>query len=313
MPRLELRVPLSPTPAFLNRLRILAGSIRSFYPDTTVRAYIGSSDFPADMGVTVGLLRADNIDVTWLSGAIFDSWSGTRSPYIETMNRRWSLPVDADFVMIADCDIIAVRPFPELFDVDAVQGVQAHVPPMNNIDWVRLFGLSGLPDIPRVNHIYSGAGIMCPPGTTGPFYANSGMIFAPRIMFEQMIAPYHDAIDFLRRTIKDTYWFDQVAVALAVGCADVPVKSLSLRYNFPNQGAFDQAHPEELADCRFLHYLRTDTVDRDKDFADLGAIGRFICRPGLMGSNLLLQKRVAELYEKVWPAPTYTAEDAPYA
>ena len=312
MPQLELRVPLSPTQPFVNRLRLLAASVREFYPGSVVRAYIGASEPPPEWLAIDYVLRKDNIEQEWIFGVPFDAWAGTRSPYIETMNRRWSEPVDSDFVLIADCDVLAVRPFPELFETEAVAGVMTHVPPMYfgamQSLWRSFTGSGSWPE-----YVHSGAGIMCSPFEASPWYVNSGMCFLPRDYFERMVDHYHKAIAFLRSSVTDTYWFDQLALGLAAAKAQVPCCVLPLRFNFPNQAAFDDAHPGELADCRFLHYLRTDTVDRDRDFADLASMQRFVSRPGLIGSNRLLQQRVGQLLNKVWPAAEYTAETAPHA
>jgi hypothetical protein len=99
----------------------------------------------------------------------------------------------------------------------------------------------------------------------------------------------------MRGLMADTYWFDQLALALAVAKSGVPACTLPLRFNFPNQAAFDEAHPVELADVRFLHYLRTDTVHRDRDFEDLEATGRLIGRTDLSGSSEALRAGVASL------------------
>ena len=307
---IECRVALSPTPAFINRTLLLAASVREFYPDAWITAYVGCSQ-PPPMAAAKELARCD-ISIMWVGGKTFDAWAGTRSPYLATMNTRWEKASDADHVLIMDADVICTGRFDELLAVDAVQGVMTHVPPMPLAGMRGLWKqFTGSYDYPH--YLHSGAGIMCGHADAGFWYVNSGMCLLPRDHFERMIEPYHDAIAFMRATMSDTYWFDQLALGLAAAKADVPRLVLPIRYNFPNQIAFDQAYPVDLADCRFLHYLRTDTVDRDADFESVAAIQRFISRPGLTGSNALLQKRVGQLLNKVWPAATYSAEDAPYA
>ena len=163
-------------------------------------------------------------------------------------------------------------------------------------------------------HTYSGNGIMGPAGQLGPWYANSGMVFGPRYLFERLCEPYHQAITLMRRLMADTYWFDQLALALAVAKSGVPARTLPLRFNFPNQAAFDEALPAELADMRFLHYLRTETVHRDHEFEDAEAMRRLIARTDLFGSNEALRLRVAGLVGALsTPRPLECAEDAPYA
>ena len=86
-----------------------------------------------------------------------------------------------------------------------------------------------------------------------------------------------------------------MALALAVAKSGVPARTLPLRFNFPNQRAFDLAHPAELADVRFLHYLRTEIVHRDRDFEGPAAMRRLIGRTDLSGSNEVLRAGVAGL------------------
>lgn len=313
--QLEVRVPLSPRPAWLNRTRLFASSVRQFYPDAIVRAYIGD---PAgrsmlNESLVAAALGDTGIDVEWIPRSEFLAWAGTRSEYIATMNARWKPDVQGTHVLILDADVLMVRPIPELFEVDAVQGVQAHISPIPDQDWRALFRLFGL-ETPFFGHAYSGNGIMGPPGRFGPFYPNSGMIFAPRHLFDQMCGPYHRAISFLRGAIADTYWFDQLAVALAAAASDVNRQTLPLRYNFPNRPAFDAAAPAELADVRFLHAMQTDIVHRDRDFEDVDAMRNMIARYDLTGSNEALRSRLAGLIRQTFePAPLSCAEDAPWA
>lgn len=309
---LECRIPISPWPAWLNRTRLIAASIRQFYPNAIVRAYVGEPGGvkPHQKEMVTTALRG--LGIEWIGAGEFDKWAGTRSQYIATMNRRFTTPAHGSHVLILDADVLMVRPIPELFEVDAIQGVQAHVAPVSDAEWRMLFRLFGV-EAPLFGHAYSGNGFMGPLGRNGPFYPNSGMIFAPRHLFERLCEPYQQAIRFLRNVLPDTYWFDQLAVALAVVKADVPRQSLPPRFNFPNQRTFDEAYPGDLADIRVLHYLRTDTVDRDRDFEDAKALRRFTDRTDLTGSNEVLRARVADLLPTLDPEPLTQAEDAPWA
>jgi hypothetical protein len=306
---LEVRIPISPRPAWLNRTRLIMASFRRFYPDTIFRISVGTHQEPAAGEID----RVENTlgqRVHWLAADRMNEWAGTRSEYLATMNDRFHGPFVGDHVIILDCDVLVTRAFDELFAVDAIQGVQAHVSPIGDQDWRMLFNLFGI-EAPRFAHDYSGNGIMGPVGHLGPWYANSGMVFGPRALFERLCEPYQAAVAFLRGLMADTYWFDQLALALAVAKSGVPARTLPLRFNFPNQAAFDQAHPAELADVRFLHYLRTDTVHRDRDFEDLEAIGRLVGRRDLSGSNEVLRAGVASLFGSLaTPLELICAEDA---
>ena len=309
---LECRIPISCRPDFLNRTRLLAASIRQFYPDAIVRVYLGEPGGPTPGQIEQAQNALAGMGVEWINGPEFDAWKGTRSPYLATMNRRFKTPVAGDHVLILDADVLCTARFDELFKVDAVQGVQAHIQPIGDGEWRSLFYLSGMGP-PQFKHVYSGGGIMAPRGRLGPFYPNSGVVFAPRHLFERLCKPYQESIHLLRGAMPDTYWFDQLALALAAAKAGVPVRSLPLRYNFPNQAGFDYSHPAELADVRFIHYLRTDIVHRDHDFADVAAMARLVHRRGLDESNERLRLRVAELMTIFGDDTVRGLEDAPYA
>lgn len=294
---IELRVPISPTPSFLNRVVLMAESIRRFHPDTMMSVYIGQTDGVTDEAAirVQDAFRGRDIVPIWINTHSFDLWANSRSPYLGTMNARWHPQTEADHIIIADADVIFTGPLTELFAFDAALGVQAHIPALDNPTWQMLFDRFGV-NCPPFDCEYSGAGIMTPEGTHGPWYPNSGMIFAPRAIFERMIDPYHEAIGLLNRVLASSYWFDQVGGAMAAAKAKVPVRSLPLRFNFPNQPEFDQRHPSELSDCRVLHYLRTTGgVDRDPDFSDIDAMRRLVARSDLSGSNELLRQHVVDL------------------
>jgi hypothetical protein len=304
---LDVRIPLSPTPSFLNRVVLLAKSIRRFYPDTMVTAYVGCDALETGTRINgAKALAADGIDVTFHPPR--RKWVGSRSPYLGQMNARFE-SARADHVLICDADVICTRRFDELFEVDAVQGMQAHMPPYQDADLFRIFVANGLKP-PPFDRMYSGAGIMTGPGNRGPWYVNSGVVFAPARLFDRLCKPYHDAIETLRKTINDTYWFDQLALMIAVAQSIVPAVSLSQRFNFPNQREFDPAFPDELRDVRFLHYLRTDTIDRDRDFASEEAMDAFVARRDLTGSNEVLRRTVDRLRQ---PPELSRSEDIPWA
>lgn len=292
---IEIRVPISPTPSFLNRAVLLAASARRFYPDTIVRAYIGQSGgVTPDAAQRVGLAFSDqDIGWEWVGAREFDAWEGTRSPYLGTMNRRWKKPVDGDHVLIVDCDVLMTGRIDDLLAVNAVQGVQAHVAPLTVDQWRYLFAINGC-EPPAFDHVYSGAGIMGPPGQRGVWYVNSGMCLMTRDHFEQMCPHYHGAVNVIRGAMKDSYWADQLALALAAAKAKVPVKTLPTRYNHPNQHAFDTAYPDELADIRFIHYLREDLINRTTDFESVEALRKLVARTDLTGGNEIVRQTVAE-------------------
>jgi hypothetical protein len=209
------------------------------------------------------------------------------------MMDRYESGFSGDYVLMLDADVIPVKRFDEWFSERGLCGVQALVSPCTKPDWCLLFQRFGLA-APDMRHVYSGHGIMTA-HEMGPLYYNSGVVFGRRELFERLSGEYMDAIEFLKCNLPDTYWFDQIGLALGVAAANLPARTFPLRYNFPNRPAFDRAHQEELADCRFLHAMQTDVVDRDRDFESEEAMNRLCARADLDGSNEILRHRVAEL------------------
>jgi hypothetical protein len=75
--------------------------------------------------------------------------------------------------------------------------------------------------------------------------------------------------------------------------------TLEPRYNFANDPLFDAAYPEDLRDVRILHYLRTNIVSRERDFASSAALDALIARRDLRGSNEVLRTTVAKLVRRI--------------
>lgn len=291
---LEVRIPISPRPAWFNRVRLIARSIREFYPEAMVRVSIGDAEIdPPEHYWTRDI---DDIRYNWLEKAEFMEWAGTRSEYLATMMDRYKPPFFGDHILMLDADVICIRRFDELFQNPGISGVMTHVPPFGKTDWVRLFNGFGLPD-PNEWHEHSGWGVMVTHENFrhSPPYFNSGMVFGAREAFETLSEPYFRSLAYMRRVLSDTYWFDQLGLALAMAAADVQTNILPLRWNFPNQRGFDEKHPDELADVRFIHAMREDQIHRDRDFADEAALRRLVERRDLVGSNEALRARIAEL------------------
>ena len=292
MPLLEVRIPISPTPAFLNRVRLIAASLRQWYPD--VEMNISCYPNPDVWQMIAAGAHDGEFDFRAIYAGDFDRWAGSRAPYLATVMDTWKPPFHGDYILHLDADVIPIRTFPEWFDERGLCGVQAHVPSLSDGAWSMLFRDYGVTQ-PRFAHEYTGGGIMCQAGTVGPLYCNSGVVFGRRELFERIAEPTLEAIDFLARQFPDSYWFDQWALALGIAASGVPAKTFPLRYNFPNRPAFDRAHLEELADMRFCHAMQTDVVDRDRDFESEGAMDVLCARTDLEGSNEVLRQRVSEL------------------
>lgn len=312
--RLELRVPGSPTPSFLNQMLLQAASIRKFHPDTIVRAYFGQEGgFTEDAEARIFTAFAGKkIGFEWVARDKFAEWGGTRSPYLATMNKRWENGTSNDAVIITDADVIFTGPLDELFETHAVQGTQAHVAPLPYVDMHYLYAICSAPWPDRMMP-FSGAGIMGSPVTEGPPYPNSGFVYVPKDLFLQMAPHYHDAIWRMKSAMRDTYWFDQLALGISIAASGVPYRPLPLRYNFPNQTEFDARHPEELADVRVLHYLRENLINRTSDFESVSALRKLTQRRDLIASHEVLRQAIMRNMSILEPVGLGNVEDVPWA
>lgn len=289
---LEVRIPISPGPSWYNKVRLIVASIREFYEDSIFRVSVTWEPLQQFYPEIAG--------VTWneMSLADFVRWQGTRSEYIETVLDKFKPPFRGDYILSLDADVICCDAFNSLFiQNERISGVMAHVPPISAMNWRRLMMEFGVYNF-SLDKQYSGYGVMTNE-RFGPTYFNSGVVFGPRHIFEQLYEPYFDAIRFLRRTFADTYWFDQLGLALGIAKAGIEANILPLRYNFPNQKEFDERFPSELRDVRFLHYLRTDIIDRDRDLMSKDVMERLIARVDLIGSNEIFRKRVEQLMPRL--------------
>jgi hypothetical protein len=305
-PCLEVRIPISPLDHYYNRVHLIAHSIRSLggrYADAGIRVTIGADAEPQDLHKKLPWSRRLNIDWRWIDRREFLTWSGTAHPYIATMMERFRPPFDADNILMLDADVIAMRPFDELLTRletrPGIAGVMAHVSPFQPHEheawWRRFFKDAGLA-APEFAHALSGWGLMDhePTRRLSPPYFNTGVLLAPRALLAQLYDPYMECLVAVRKVL-DTYFFEQIALTVAMYRAGLPFHVVPLRYNFPNQAAFDAAQPGELRELCFLHFLRSDVVKREADFVDLTTLKRLVARQDLSGSNEKLRQRVAEL------------------
>jgi hypothetical protein len=276
----------------------IARSIRDFYPNTRFRVSIGAECRPFDAASRYTWSKKLDIEWHWVDSVDFKRWSGTAHPYIATMMDRFKPPFETDYVLMLDADVIAIAPFDELFEHIGIAGVMAHGSPFQGDHvntWRRLFRAYGLAE-PTFEYEHSGWQSMFVDEAQrlSPFYLNTGVVFGPRKTYEELYDPYMSALDFVR-SMLDSYFFEQIGLTLAVQRTAIPVTLLPLRFNFPNQPEFDKRHPGELQDVRLLHFLRTDIINRETDFADYVSVKSLTERGDLSGSNEILRSRIHAL------------------
>lgn len=295
---LEIRTAISPTPSFFSRVRLIAASVREFYPDALLRVSVTPEwESPGDSAPTPPAIEGALWD--YVLPSEHEAWRGSNYPYVATAADRFRPPFRGDHVLVLDADVICLRRFDELFALHGVSGMITHVPPLDPQGWRGLFALFGL-DGPNEWHTHSGAGVMCSPRAISPPYFNSGMVFGPREDMARLWGPYQEALSILRKTPPEVaYWSDQLGIALAIAKSGVPTNILPMRYNFANQASFEAAWPQELADARFVHFMREDAIHRTRDFESDEAMDALASRTDLTGANDLVCGRVGVLLARI--------------
>jgi hypothetical protein len=303
--RLEIRVPISPTPDFLRRIHFMAASLRKIggvLADHQFVICVGGDEEPRDLGEDLSWSK--NYPITWRWA---DRERFRRDSYWETSREIFRQPAHGRFVMCADADIIFVRDFSDLLEnlerSPAVAGVIAHAPPVRDIAsgelWERLCREYGVPVPPSI-HEYTGWNFMvnAPQHRYTPAYFNFGMVIAPMEIMNKIDKEIGVADEFVNKRLATFFRF-QIALTLAIQKCGLTSRALPLRYNFPNDPGFDRKYPDELAQVRILHYLRCEIVHRENDFADLKRVAALIQRRDLQGSNEALRNCLEELYPTV--------------
>lgn len=306
---LEVHVPISPRAFFFNRVRYLAKSLRSFGGELANSKIVVSMGDPApalDLDRLLPWAREEGIEWRWVDRKFFAAWHHTGNPYIATMMDRFRAGFRSEYVIIADADILFVRDPSNMFSLMKggldVGGVMAHVSPFlietafsHTEWWNRLFAAFDLPQpIPEFEH--SGWGLMFEhePSRYSPAYFNSGMIVGTGEAMNRMARLALPALKAVR-SVLDTFFFDQIAFTLMMYKAKVNKRLIPIRYNFPNQAEFEQKYREDAGSISVLHYLRTETVDRDAIFESGATLSSFIARRDLSGANEQLRARIEVL------------------
>jgi hypothetical protein len=306
---LEVRVPISPRDDYFNRIHFIARSVRSLgeeYANVRVRVTVGADQDPDDLDRRMPWANQAGIDWVWVDRNEFVRWKDTQHPYIATMMERFRPPFSTKYVLMLDADVLAMRAFDEVIASlevrPGIAAVMAHASPFNfaagpeHAQWWRRMAEATNVVLPDFKNEHSGWGLMDsdPMRRFSPPYFNTGVVLASAEVLERFYEAYMRCL-YAVRGVLDSYFFEQIAMTLALYQLEIHPIVLPLRYNFPNQSEFDQARADELADVRFLHFLRNNVIDREADFVSLRNVAKLVSRTDLEGSNEALRLRVAEL------------------
>jgi hypothetical protein len=303
--RLEIRVPISPTPDFFRRIHFMAASLRGL--EGSIGPYVlvvcvGGDEEAGDLYAAQPWSRSYPLIWHWANRERF-----RRDSFWETSRDIFRQPMRARFAICADADVLFLEDFSDLLreleKKPAVAGVIAHAPPFQNNEFANTWrqlsaGYQTPPPVFEYEHTGWGFMVQREALRFTPPYFNFGMVAAPAGMMETIGAEIEKADDFVNARL-DTFFRFQIALTLTIQKHSLPVRALPIRYNFPNDPRFDAKYPEELSDVRVLHYLRCKMIHREKDFCSLDNVALLIARRDLTGSNEVFRQKVAELYPVV--------------
>ena len=305
--KIEFLLCGSPTDAFYSQtamFRLALDSLGGIYRQARLVLCIGDGDVASVPDRWRRHLR--DVDVLWVPRKAFrDVGSGGDFRYeVLDAGCDLSLLCDADTLLLAEIDSAALQ---RMVERPGIRGVIAHFPP----PFGDTAGLGRVGRDPRdfwqalsravlgrplpLDHRHT----LTPEPVACPFYVNYGVLiggFEPlRALYDQLrvVQPK------IRRHVGNQF-FAQMGVALACAAADLATEALPLRYNFPNDPLADAMHPGELADVRFMHYLRTQVFDRHRIFASAADFEAFM-RLELGGSNGVFQDRVRRITAGSYP------------
>ena len=161
----EIHVPISPTPAFFNQVRLLAASFRRFggpLRNSRIVVTVGGGE-RTDLATQLPWSREYGVEWRWLDPELF-----ARHDYWGTAVERFREPFESKYVLFLDADVLAISP-PELATSPVTQtggiaGLIAHVAPFEAslkslAGWTELTQAAGLGDPPLVAR-HSGWGLM---------------------------------------------------------------------------------------------------------------------------------------------------------
>jgi hypothetical protein len=305
--RVAILIAASPTTAFYSQIAALLLALRQ----------LSWGDWTPSVHVFLGGPPGARVEDTWrvhLEAASFhwvsDRYFATDGDWAQSDDLMRCAPRDADVLLALDADTFPVASLTDLLDEvhqgGAVAGVIAHYP------FPRFPGCSvregwqhvteGILEAPlefKFSHT------LMAPGTPEslrmtPFYVNGGVVFFPGRRFAGLVQRYLEIRPRLMSRMPNPDFTGQAAVTLAIAACGIPVRSLPMRYNFPNDPIADEQYPDELARAAVLHYLRTDTFDRHRIFTSAAEYDRFLSLE-LSGSNRSFQQHVEAVLGSKYP------------
>ena len=312
----EVHVPISPTPSFLLRTRLLAASLERFSGlDCRLVVSVSRDVEPYDLHAAEPWSREAGVAWRWTDPKLYAA-HGTYG----TAMARFRYDFEAPFVLLLDADTLCTGSLAELSALagDGVAGVMAWVTPLLERPtfrhapaptperfWPELFASAGLPE-PQLDQEHPGWRVMndVPAHRRAPAYFNLGMLAGTSAAMRTVGASIMSELERVER-FADTRFRCQLALTLAAARTATPLTPLPLRFNFPNNYWFWDGYPDQR-DVRLLHYAQTEEIDRDelRSVADLEALA---VRTELSPPSALMRDCVLDLLSSLKARSAYPA------
>ena len=301
-PTLEVHVPVSPTPTFLNMAHYLTHSLRAcggWYRDAPLILTLGAEQRDLDLARRHPWMAKHGVEVRWIDEALF-----ARESWFATSCERFRYEFSSDVVLVLDADTLIFGPLDDMVEeahrAGAMCGVVAHVPPVARREqWQEIYRRCGLGDLETPCE-HTGWGYMfsdetlrhCPP------YFNHGVLAAPAAAMRRIGGVIYELMAAADAVLR-THYRAQIAVSLAVTQLALPFRALPFRWNFANDPLLEALHADELPHVRIIHLLRKHQIHKDELYASLDNVEAMLARTDLRVINALAQRLLAELHPRV--------------
>ena len=273
-PRLEIHVPISPTPFFFNRIHYLAASLQlnaGPLADAKIVVTIGADAEAFDPGEQLSWSRFFNIEWRWLPRELFQQHS-----YFATRLYRFLYDYQAEVVMLLDADVLVAAAFDDLIErvvqEQKVLGVPANASPIRDgFTWEQLFARAALGSVPYVvEHSGFGCTFHDPDTRMAPPYFNFGVVPMPADAAKRI----GEIIFAELATVAscENFYRGQMSLTLALMRLSIPWGTMSFKYNFVNDERYLLRYRDEFADLRLMHFLTNRHIHKDKTFASVDAV-----------------------------------------
>ncbi|MDC7681742.1 hypothetical protein PQU92_00495 [Asticcacaulis sp. BYS171W] len=306
IPKLEFRIPISPTPGFFKQVELFNYCLRQ----------LGGAYEECLLTVVVG----DECNIDWVksenpwSRNFNISWQAVPVDIFRefgihgTANWRLCIPSSADIIILSDADTILTKDIDPLFSVlcrddPVIIGHMAHFPPPISIApsdgyerggkyfWSDIFDRFDI-EWPSVLHNYS----MTNAESSVPAYFNLGFV---GLNASALSSIGKHVLDYERRfkEICDSHMRCQIILTLMSYKLGFNIGVLPAQYNAANDPEHIRLNYISEDDIRVMHYLRESEFRRSTFLTPNEIIG-FLDSKLELPCNKLLQKIVKNFYIK---------------